>query len=953
MSLKFHAVEVSPRAGGKLITTVSAEKAGLTNLTTLRDFRRYIDEYRRREGHDYFWPNVSGSFASNPGSQPFPNDATSTVITSITRSGTTATVTISAGHQFVEGETVAFSGATQTEYNVSSAVISNVTKTTFQYQVSGSPATPATGSPRVKSAMPITLLHYARRPNGKTAVIAGTAARLFRFFALDSGGYYLAEDTYFEASGTNIPYFDDNPGEWIVIGNGYSLSANRWEAESINGWSTFNNGVDLPVTYRVEDMTVTPMYELRENGIAAVGTIWETNGILMAGDVSMIQDEKLDEIFAPIGFVDSGAVVASQSASVVTASSPIFASSDVDRWIIFDSGETGKILTFTDSRHVTVTTSQTVATQGFKFAVKASMQGSYFSGNKTATYVNSTKVVTVPSGTVAPVAGQTVRFVNGFSSVVLASPSPTATSFKLTDAMGEDITEPTPFWILDGASYNIVTAESDLFTADMVGKQLVWDNGEIRRIEEYIDEKNVRVDMDIAIASGFAGVENELAYARYSDSQFIDRIKYRTIWSMPDLPTRFAASVKGSIASGSRTLTLDHYAKSFETGQEVIITGAGVNGGNLTATILTIAANRVLTLDTTAITSVTSVDVQQLDSVGSIVGFYDLQDDSSGIIRGGTLSKNIVIYKETSIILGFYTGDAVNPFSFGPPIKINNGGALYYKNTLVDINSEFHVYAGENSFWRFDLTNQIPRVFESAELCKDIFFSIATISQTSSIFAVNNPLTKEVFFGLPSAGQDKVLAFDYQHGEWSTSSMSITAATACKRQIAGTSSSPTDNWFIIGNGAGVVMIYGLANESVAAWGAGVKSIYYRRGENGYNATKVSYDSVMQSGLGHFGTNLIEKKVRSYSLIMSSLSAGTTIAIDLRGTRNPAEAVSSLAGFPYSMVSPLTECGLHLDAQQNYFQGKITISGIDNPVSISGVIWEAAMVNANSNRRPSA
>jgi len=953
MSLKFHPVEVSPRAGGKLITTVSSEKAGLTNLTMLRDWRRYIDEYRRREGHDYFWPNVTGSFASNPGSQPFPNDATRTVITSITWSGTTATVTISAGHQFVEGETVAVSGATQTQYNIASAVISNVTRTTFQYEVSGSPATPATGSPVVKSAMPITLIHFARRPNGKTAVIAGTAVRLFRFFALDVGGYFLAADTYFEASGTNIPYFDDNPGEWIVIGSGYSLSGNRWEAESINGWSIFNNGVDLPVTYRIEDMTVTPMYELRENGIAAVGTIWEVNGILMMGDISMIQDEKLAKIFSPVGVVDSDAVIASQSGTTVTASSPIFVSGDVDRWIYFDGGKSGKITAFTDSRHVTVSTSQTVVNQAFQFLVKASLAGSYFSGTLSATYVNSTKVATVTSGTVAPTAGQTVRFANGFSSVVLASPSPTATSFKLTDAMGEDITEPTPFWIVDAVTDYTVTAESALFTSDMVGKLLIWDTGEVRRIESVTDSTHAVVDSDIAIASGFVGVENQEAYGRFDDAQFIDRIKYRAIWSMPDLPTRFAASVKGSIAAGSRLLVLSYQAKSFEAGQEIIITGAGTNGGNLTATILSVAANKIVTLSETAVTTVTSTDVQQLDSVGSIVGFYDLQDDSSGIIRGATLSKNILIYKETSIIPGFYTGDSTNPFSFGSPIKIANGGALYYKNTLVDINSEFHVYAGENSFWRFDLTTQIPRVFESAELCKDIFFSVATIAQTSSVFAVNNPLTKEVFFVVPSAGSDKVLAFDYQHSEWSTSSMSITAGTSCKRQVAGTANGPTDNWFIMGNGAGTVMIYGLANEAVAAWGSGVKSIYYRRGENGYNATKVAYDSVMQSGLGHFGTNLIEKKVRSYSIIMSSLSAGTTIAIDLLGTRNPAEAASSLAGFPYSMTSPLTECGLHLDAQQNYFQSKVTISGIDNPVSISGVIWEAAMVNANSNRRPSA
>jgi hypothetical protein len=70
-----------------------------------------------------------------------------TSLTSITRINTVATATL-ANHGFLNGETVTISGASQTEYN-GSFVISNVTANTFQYTVSGSPATPATGSPKI------------------------------------------------------------------------------------------------------------------------------------------------------------------------------------------------------------------------------------------------------------------------------------------------------------------------------------------------------------------------------------------------------------------------------------------------------------------------------------------------------------------------------------------------------------------------------------------------------------------------------------------------------------------------------------------------------------------------------------------------------------------------------------------------------------------------------------
>ncbi len=63
----------------------------------------------------------------------------------ITRSGSTATVTF-ALHGFKDGETVVISGATQAQYNKTTA-ITLVDVNSFTYSVSGSPATPATGSP--------------------------------------------------------------------------------------------------------------------------------------------------------------------------------------------------------------------------------------------------------------------------------------------------------------------------------------------------------------------------------------------------------------------------------------------------------------------------------------------------------------------------------------------------------------------------------------------------------------------------------------------------------------------------------------------------------------------------------------------------------------------------------------------------------------------------------------
>ena len=72
--------------------------------------------------------------------------AVNQAIDTITRSGTTATATTLVDHQLSTGLSPTMSGATQPEYNVT-AIITVTARDTFTYQVTGTPATPATGSP--------------------------------------------------------------------------------------------------------------------------------------------------------------------------------------------------------------------------------------------------------------------------------------------------------------------------------------------------------------------------------------------------------------------------------------------------------------------------------------------------------------------------------------------------------------------------------------------------------------------------------------------------------------------------------------------------------------------------------------------------------------------------------------------------------------------------------------
>lgn len=100
-------------------------------------------------------------------------------VSSITRSGTTATVTTATDHGLATGDSATIGGAAQTAYNIE-AVVTVLTATTFTYDVANSPTTPATGTITAK-----------RSPVGYTKVFTGTNKAVYRCNDLSSNRHYL------------------------------------------------------------------------------------------------------------------------------------------------------------------------------------------------------------------------------------------------------------------------------------------------------------------------------------------------------------------------------------------------------------------------------------------------------------------------------------------------------------------------------------------------------------------------------------------------------------------------------------------------------------------------------------------------------------------------------------------------------------------------------------------
>jgi len=786
--------------------------------------------------------------------------------------------------------------------------------------------------PGAPTTDPILLIHMARRPNGETAIIAATATTIYRYFALEDGAYFEGNGTpaaYFEEPPLpDTPYFDDNPGEWIVIGSGFSPDGNRWEAENLNGYAIFNNGVDLPVTYRLEDFAVRPIWELRDNGVAAVGTIAVFEDVLMLADILQIHDEKLLEIRSPI---DSGAITASQA-------------------------------------------------------------GALYSGLITATAAGAT--VTADAAFFnAGMVGKDLRFSNGIRRTITAF-----TDAQNVDVDGDPLAIATglPFYILEtGDADFIVDSSAGFFTADHVGLRIFWDSGHVRTITALNSPTQVVVNSDLEVPSGEFGIENPEAYATFTQTQFIDRIQYRILWSDLDEPRRFDAIVPGTIMAGSNQLTFLVPTRSFESGQAIIILGAGASGGNLLATILFLGENgRDAILDTQALTSVTDADVSAQSSIGSLVGFEDLQDDGSAIIRMRRLRGKLVIYKDTSIFLGQFTGQVDSPFSFQ---HIYSGSkSVHYKHTLVDVNGLYHLYAGRNTFYRFDLTGQIPQEQKTLEIVKPLFFDAASQENGHLIFAAENVLTKEVFFCFPSMSDDKVLRYDYLMDTVSTSSAAFTAAASVKRPVSGPQIGPSEDWFIMGTAQGTILRYGLVDAevispatttasqsgvTVTASAAVFTTMHVGRtiifGDdravqivefidasnvtvNGpsttasgmafrivgatWNRLGEAYESVLQSGAEAYGSQFSEKDFERYVLILASFSPECSISVDFLGGRNTPE-IQLLAST--SIATPNRENMVPVYFRENYFSERVRVAGLNAHCKLAARLFNVSGLNSRS------
>lgn len=774
---------------------------------------------------------------------------------------------------------------------------------------------------------PITLIHLCQRQDRRKALVVGTPNGLYRFVGPDEG-FAVYEDGVYE---DDVYVDDDDFGEWIQIAT-FDGTGHRWQAQTIEEYTIFNNGVDLPVSYKVTAAQVEPVHELREVGVARLGCTARYSGMLFGGDVSEIKQDVFDEIMSLEGKEDSGDVVATQVAATVTTPTDYFvAPTDTfpamtaatfwtGRYIEFDDGTERQITGWTDERTVTVGVAGAVGPARFRTYVKATQPGAAFSSPVTGTIAAGGNVVTASAGYFAPGdVGKEIIFTNGWHATIDLFIA--ANQVRLDEVAPEAWTY--AFWMATAANY-IVTASAPIFLPVHDGRSIIWQNGEVRGIEEVLTNTTVRVAEWTAAASDEIGLRREDTYDQIA-TEDCNRFQHRLMWSMYEEPTRFGANCTGSIEAGLWTLTLDHPMESFKAGMEIVIAGAGPNGGNLTATILLVCAGTVLQLDTVAETTVEGALVQASDSIASVTGYDEPRGDYSQIVNMLELAGTLVLYKRQSIILATFTGNVAAPIAFRSR-PIPESEALYFKNTLVNVGDNFHLYAASAGFYAFDMSGQMPVRNKQLMLCQKEFYSRASIEQDDYIFGADNGLTQEIWFAVPGESIDRALCWDYGlNGASRTTSTPLTAAATVERVNA------VDQWFLMGLDDLTLVVYGLANEPVESWG-NAEQIFYRR--SAVDGEPEGYEAVLESGLESFGLTYGEKHIAGYQITPHSISPDTLLEWTLLGSNGVSDTATEECSVDYDAMSIGDQIPLHYI--RRYFGDRIVkpatieIDGADVP-----------------------
>lgn len=405
-------------------------------------------------------------------------------------------------------------------------------------------------------------------------------------------------------------------------------------------------------------------------------------------------------------------------------------------------------------------------------------------------------------------------------------------------------------------------------------------------------------------------------------------------WSELGQPKNWAPLVFGYLGSAGVTIVLPFKPFNWMAGQtRVAVIGAGEDEGVLGGQ--TLYPNGILitaftafnpatpgvtaTLEVTTDTAISYpriVSVTRWTDVSTFVGKQRMGNGDK-ITTMFELNGSLMNYQTTGIFITRYTGNAAAPFALRS--KYVGNAVPMFGDCVGLVRNSYHLYPALNgSFIMFDGLSD-PVIHEMTEGASDLFF--AGIFPSAGCWAVDNPMTQQIFFVLPT----KVFAYRYQQGSEGVSE--IDAAISAGAFV--TKPAGTDKWFVLALDRFIYQ-FGMVNGAPTTW--------LRDG------VSPTIPAQLTSGLNSFKTQRSEKMLKSFTPILASPSPDVAISVQLRSTWNPGGTLSDLLSPAEALPTPDGDNLVLCCFQGNYFQDEIVLTDTrDLDFRISARLFEFDIV----------
>jgi len=134
------------------------------------------------------------------------------------------------------------------------------------------------------------------------------------------------------------------------------------------------------------------------------------------------------------------------------------------------------------------------------------------------------------------------------------------------------------------------------------------------------------------------------------------------------------------------------------------------------------------------------------EQLRSPAAFREFSQDGSRILKMKELADKLVVYRDSGFFFLSRTNSPEVPFAIEPRYK--GGRVADFRHTIIDVDGKQHIFMGNSGIYSITRSSTEPKPINMFEIGPPFWQSVPP-ELSEYIYAVDNPITREVFINCP------------------------------------------------------------------------------------------------------------------------------------------------------------------------------------------------------------